>query len=173
MISILRVADQREPERRGEPEENAGFLLWRLTLAWRAHAGAALHSLELTHTQYVVLALLFWHYRSGISPTQRELADRGGLDQMLVSKTVRGLNEAGLVITMSDPADGRATRMALTDHGQTTFLRAATVIGEAHQQFLAPLGDRAGAFIQDLQQLLPSTTRAPRRRKRPGERTSI
>jgi DNA-binding MarR family transcriptional regulator len=157
-------------DQRGGPQENAGFLLWRLTLDWRAQAGAALRPLGLTHTEYVLLALLFWHSRDGAHPTQRELADHGGLDQMLVSKTVRALAAAGLVVAVPDPADGRTARMALTDDGRATFRRAAVAVGEAHQQFLAPLGERAGAFVRDLQQLLPAT-RAPRRRARRDERT--
>jgi DNA-binding MarR family transcriptional regulator len=158
-------------DQRGGPQENAGFLLWRLTMAWRAQAGAALRPLGLTHTEYVLLALLSWHSRDGDSPTQRELADQGGLDQMLVSKTARALAAAGLVVAVPDPADGRTARMALTDDGRATFQHAAVTVGEAHQQFLAPLGERAGAFIRDLQQLLPATTRDPRRRARRDERT--
>jgi DNA-binding MarR family transcriptional regulator len=166
LFSILGMTDEL-----GGPQENAGFLLWRLALAWRAHAGTALRPLGLTHTEYVLLALLFWHSRDGNRPSQRELADLGGLDQMLVSKTVRALAAAGLVVAVPDPADRRSARMALTDDGRVTFRRAALAVGEAHQQFLAPLGDRAGAFIRDLQQLLPAAARAPRPRARRDERT--
>jgi DNA-binding MarR family transcriptional regulator len=166
MFSISGMTDQRSG-----PEENAGFLLWRLTLAWRAHAGAALRPLGLTHTEYVLLALLFWHSRDGARPSQRELSDHGGLDQMLVSKTMRALADARLVAPVADPADGRTARMTLTADGRATFRRAAEAVGEAHQQFLAPLGERTGAFIRDLQQLLPAAARAPRRRARRDERT--
>jgi hypothetical protein len=43
-------------------------MLWRLTLAWRAQAGAVLHPLGLTHTEYVLLALLCWHSHGGPRP---------------------------------------------------------------------------------------------------------
>ena len=156
-------------EQRRGPDENAGFLLWRLTLAWRAQAGAALRPLGLTHTEYVLLALVFWYSHDGYFPSQRELADHGGLDQMLVSKTVRPLVRQGLLVQVADPADRRIARMSLTDEGRNTFRQAAAAVGDAHRQFLHPLGDRAETFIRELQQLLPAAARAPRRRGRPTE----
>jgi DNA-binding MarR family transcriptional regulator len=151
------------------PEDNAGFLLWRLTLEWRSRAGAALQPFGLTHTEYVLMALLRWQQsRDDTHPTQRTLADLGGLDPMLVSKTMRALADAGLVEPVADPSDARASRMALTNKGASQFHHAAAAIGEAHQEFLAPLGERRTAFLRDLRQLhaaMPARTRE-RHRKR-------
>jgi len=152
-------------ETRG-PEDNAGFLLWRLALEWRSHAGAALRPSGLTHTEYVLLALLYWHEsRDDDHPAQRELADLGGLDPMLVSKTVRALAGAGLAETVPDPGDARTSRVAHTDEGRARFRGAAAAIGATHEEFLAPLGERRAAFLHDMR-LLHAAMPARRRERR-------
>jgi DNA-binding MarR family transcriptional regulator len=151
------------------PEDNVGFLLWRLTMEWRSRAGAVLQPFGLTHTEYVLMALLFWqHSRDDSRPTQRALADVGGLDPMLVSKTVRALADAGLVESVADAGDARTSRIALTGEGHGRFRRAAAAIGAAHEEFLSPLGERRTAFLRDLRQLhsaMPARSRERRRQR--------
>ena len=153
------------------PEDNVGFLLWRLTLEWRSRAGVVLQPFGLTHTEYVLMALLFWQKsRDGSHPTQRTLAELGGLDPMLVSKTMRPLANAGLVESVADSSDARTSRVALTDEGCSRFQRAAAAIGEAHQEFLAPLGERRTVFLDDMRQL--HSAMPVRRRERRSQRST-
>ncbi|MGW2118457.1 MarR family winged helix-turn-helix transcriptional regulator, partial [Streptomyces zhihengii] len=72
-----------------------GFLVWRLSMKWRVAVDRALAPLGLTHAQYSVVATLRGLDRSGIRPSQRELADHTGLEALYVSKLARSLEAAG------------------------------------------------------------------------------
>lgn len=52
---------------------------------------------------------------------QEELAVRAGLDRTTVARTIRCLDEAGLIRRDPDPTDRRAYCISLTDAGQRTI----------------------------------------------------
>lgn len=119
-----------------------GYLVWRLSIKWRNAVDQALASLRLTHAQYVLLSSLFGMERSGLLPSQRELADHTGLEALYVSKLARSLESAGLVRRTRDADDIRIIRLALTGAGRETVRPAIDVVQVLHDQLLAPLGGR-------------------------------
>lgn len=135
-----------------------GFLVWRLSMKWRVAVDRATAPLGLTHAQYSLLASLYGMGRSGLRPSQRELADHTGLEALYVSKLARGLESAGLLERTRDPRDPRAVQLALTDEGTEVTRRAIDVVHGLLQQLLEPLGgldgDRAREFTRDLRTLL-------------------
>jgi MarR family transcriptional regulator, organic hydroperoxide resistance regulator len=50
-----------------------GFLIWRLSMRWRAAMDRALAPLGLTQAQYAVLAPLYGVSLDGAPPSQREV----------------------------------------------------------------------------------------------------
>ena len=76
---------------------NVGFMIWRLSMGWRAAMDRALEPMGLTQAQYAVLAPLHSMSSDGTRPSQRELADLTGLDTVYISKLVRALEHAGFV----------------------------------------------------------------------------
>src|SRR5919198_4440160 len=96
------------------PPPSIGFLVWHLTLGWRAELDRALAPLGLTSAQYAVLASLHGLSQGGARPSQRELADFAGLEPMHVSKLIRALQRAGLVERTGNPSDTRAVQLSLT-----------------------------------------------------------
>ncbi|MEU9008906.1 MarR family transcriptional regulator [Streptomyces sp. NPDC048479] len=134
-----------------------GFLVWRLSMKWRLAVDRAVAPLGLTHAQYSLLASLHG-MRSGLRPSQRQLADRTGLEALYVSKLARTLEAAGLIERAPDPADTRAVRLSLTDHGREVTRRAITVVHQLLDQLMAPLGGldgrRAEVFSRELAILL-------------------
>ncbi len=155
--------------RRRGPTDSAGFLLWQLTLRWREALDEALAPFGLTHTNYVVLASVFWLVATSDSPNQRRISDHCGLEQMNISKAVRALEADGLLARNPDRADGRAFSLVVTARGERTFRRAVRVLDRVEAQFLASLGDRTESFKDQLRTVLravgaPSTlTVAPTR----------
>lgn len=117
-----------------------GYLIWRLSLRWRAAVDRALAPLGLTHAQYALLAPLYGLSQSGASPSQRELADFSGLEPMYVSKLVRVAERDGLVERATNVADPRAVALTLTDRGIETVIAAIAVVRALHEQIIAPLG---------------------------------
>jgi DNA-binding MarR family transcriptional regulator len=127
-------------------------------MKWRAAVDRAVAPLGLTHAQYSVLAALHGMNRSGVFPSQRELAEHTGLDAIYVSKLARTLERAGMLERPESPADTRAVRMALTPAGRDTVTKAIGVVAELVQRALAPLGGRdsrrTARFVDDLNDLL-------------------
>jgi DNA-binding MarR family transcriptional regulator len=120
-----------------------GFLLWHGTLRWQRHVGRALESLGLTYTQFTLLAGVWWLAREhGDDPSQRELADHGGIDAVMTSKVIRTLEERGLVDRVADPADQRIRRLRLTRAGRALAERAVTVVDRADAEFFQPVAAR-------------------------------
>ncbi|MBA2892750.1 MarR family transcriptional regulator [Nonomuraea soli] len=138
--------------------EVPGYLLWRLTMKWRAAADRALTPLGLTHAQYSLLASLYGLSRRGAQPSQRQLADFAGLEPIYVSKLARALETAGLLTRIEHPHDPRAVQLALTPAGAETALRAIAVIRDLQQENTAPIGGldspRTRQLVETLKTLL-------------------
>ncbi|MFE5591015.1 MarR family winged helix-turn-helix transcriptional regulator [Streptomyces sp. NPDC056549] len=136
----------------------AGFLVWRLSMKWRVAVDRAVAPLGLTHAQYALMGSLYGMARSGLRPSQRQLADHTGLEPLYVSKLARALEASGLVARTRDPADPRAMQLSLTDQGRDVTRRAIGVVQGLLDQMLEPLGGqdgpRARQFTRDLATLL-------------------
>lgn len=104
-----------------------GRLLWQVTTRWRAAVDRAVAPLGLTHAQYVLLGSLYGLSQSGARPSQRELADFAGLEPIYVSKLVRALESAGMLVRSEHPADPRAFQLDLTEKGTAVIREAVTV----------------------------------------------
>ncbi len=100
-----------------EVRGNVGFLVWRVSMRWRAAMDRALAPLGLTHAQYSVLAPLYGMSAGGTRPSQRELADFTGLDPVYISKLVRALEREGFLTRSVKASDPRAVELALTSQG--------------------------------------------------------
>lgn len=139
-------------------QPTVGFLVWRLSMKWRAAVDRAVAPLGLTHARYSLLASLHGMEQAGEQPSQRRLSDHTGLDPVYVSKLVTALEEAGLVVRVESPSDARAVQLALTTEGRATVVRAIEVVHDLLAQLTAPLGGptsaRALQFRRDLSLLL-------------------
>lgn len=135
-----------------------GFLVWRLSMKWRVAVDRALAPLGLTHAQYSLLGSLLGMHHARQRPSQRQLADRTGLEPLYVSKLARALESAGLLTRDPDPADTRAVRLSLTPQGVATSTKAAGIVRALIDELMQPLGGldsrRAATFVRDLTALL-------------------
>ncbi|MCZ0978362.1 MarR family transcriptional regulator [Streptomyces diastatochromogenes] len=138
-----------------------GFLVWRLSMKWRVAVDRAVAPLGLTHAQYALMGSLYGMARSGLRPSQRQLADHTGLEPLYVSKLARALEASGLVARTRDPDDPRAMRLSLTEQGHDVARRAVRVVQGLLDQMLEPLGGqdgpRARQFAHELATLLDVT----------------
>ena len=129
---------------RAHPElEIAGLVaLWRIDSLARSVATFQQHvleTLELGVSEYRVLAAL---QPGGVASPQNPtpLAQRLGHTTGGMTKILDRLENAGLVERRADPEDARATRVALTERGLTTFERALRALVAAADHRLAGLG---------------------------------
>jgi DNA-binding MarR family transcriptional regulator len=120
------------------PEESPGYLLWRVSIAWRSRIENVLKPLNLTHPQFVVLAALAWLTRKGTFVSQVDISRISGLDPNTTSQVLRSL-EAKKYITRMRSVDERSKNPMLTDHGSEVLSKALPAVEQADTEFFALL----------------------------------
>lgn len=136
-----------------EPEDVVGVL---------TAVGSVIHELKRVHAEHegidhgaaVILGAL---YRCG-PQRPSELARLTSLDMSTVSRYARSLEDAGRVVKVADPADGRAHRLALTDDGiehmqglwRIRVERLMGLIGHWSAKDAATLSTLANRLAEDL-----------------------
>jgi len=110
-------------------DEKLCFALYSSSLAMLQTYKAALATVGLTYTQYLVM-LVLWE---GDGVTVKHLAERLGLDSGSVTPLVKRLEEAGYVVRRRNPNDERNLSIQLTKEGRTLQAKAE----EASSQFVA------------------------------------
>jgi MarR family transcriptional regulator, organic hydroperoxide resistance regulator len=100
------------------PEDSPGFLLWQTTMLWQRQIRKALEAHDISHAQFVIMAVLLWFKANGYDTTQVLIANWTKLDKMTVSKSLKKLVAQGLVDRMEHETDTRANSICLTDKGK-------------------------------------------------------
>ncbi len=132
-----------------DPHTSTGLMLWRVTNAWQRAIRATLAPFELTHVQFVLLAVLASSER-GTPVTQRDLAERAATDAMMTSQVLRALESKGLVERAAHPTDRRARVLSITPAGLTVVNRANVAVEAADADFFAALGGQVAPFTRSL-----------------------
>ncbi|MBI1185370.1 MarR family transcriptional regulator [bacterium] len=130
------------------PEESPGYLLGQLTTLWQRKQKKVLDPLNLTQTQFVLLAALGWLSREKESVTQVDIANQGNADRMMVSKVLRTLEEKKFISRQEHPTDTRAKVIKLTDEGAKVLQKALTAVENADIDFFSVLGNDLKVFNQ-------------------------
>lgn len=100
------------------PGGGLGYALMQAATAWRAELAAALAPWGITPPQFfMVAALLHAQTHHHPAPTQKELADRTGIDVNTTSQVIRGLERRGIIRRQRHPTDSRAVALSLTRRG--------------------------------------------------------
>jgi MarR family transcriptional regulator, organic hydroperoxide resistance regulator len=131
------------------PYQSPGFLLWRVSGAWQRRIRDALLELDLTHAQFVFLAVLAWQDQC----TQVELAQTIGADVMTTSSLARNLEQRGLLTRSPAKNDARAKVLRLSSSGLALVQKAVPLVEKSDLEFFAAL-EQQGVFIAELQRLI-------------------
>lgn len=137
-----------------QPEESSGFLLWQVSMLWQRKMKRALDKLHLTHTQYVLLAVLAWLSKSNQTVTQVDIAKHSNTDRMMVSKVLRTLQEKGFVNRKEDKTDTRAKNISLSKSGKTILEKAMKIVEETDNSFFSVLQSKEKSFNTDMRKLV-------------------
>lgn len=136
------------------PQDSTGYLLGQLTLLWERRHKKVLDPLNLTQTQFVLLAALGWLSKTQQYVTQVDIANQGNADRMMVSKVLRKLEEKQFIARTEHPTDTRAKVITLTHDGATILQEALSAIENADIAFFASLGDNASSFNAQMHRLI-------------------
>lgn len=128
------------------PEESPGYLLGQVTLLWQRKQKKVLDPLNLTQTQFVLLAALGWLSRENDNVTQVDIANQGNADRMMVSKVLRTLEEKGFITRQEHQSDTRAKVIKLTNEGAKVLQKALTAVENADIAFFSVLEKELSTF---------------------------
>ncbi|QNK61662.1 MarR family transcriptional regulator [Pedobacter sp. PAMC26386] len=119
------------------PEDSPGYLLGQMTILWQRKQKRALDPLDLTHTQFVLLAALAWLAKENDAVTQIDIANQGNADRMMVSKVLRTLEEKKFITRSEHKTDTRAKTINLTPLGGSVFQKALIAVENADLEFFS------------------------------------
>ncbi len=91
--------------------------------------------MEITHTQFVLLATLAWLSKTNKPVTQIDIANHSNTDRMMVSKVLRTLQNKGYIGRQEHETDTRAKAISLTKQGQVILQKAITIVEQVDNDF--------------------------------------
>ena len=141
-----------------QPEENNGYLLWQVSMRWQLLMNQRLRGVDVTLTQFSLLAGLYWLDQQKEVVTQQRLADYANTDKMMTSKVLQTLENKGLLLRLDSPQDGRAKQLRLTPVGETLLGRANALVEQVDAAFFRTIQSEASVFNRLMQQLADKTS---------------
>jgi DNA-binding MarR family transcriptional regulator len=132
------------------PEDSPGYLLGQLTMLWQRKQKKVLDPLDLTHTQFVLLAALGWLSRTSDEVSQVDIARQSNADRMMVSKVLRTLEEKGFITRRGHETDTRAKIIRLTRSGEVVLQKALRDIEHGDLEFFSVLETKLPSFNSNM-----------------------
>lgn len=136
------------------PNESPGYLLGQMTLLWQRKIKKVLDPLDLTQTQFVLLAALGWLSRENDQVTQVDIANQGNADRMMVSKVLRTLESKKFISRQEHQTDTRAKVIKLTNRGAEVLQQALTAVENADKAFFSVDRNNLASFNQQMVNLI-------------------
>ena len=135
-------------------EDSSGFLLWQVTNLWQREIKKALEPYDLTHSQYVLLASIYWLTLQKQDVTQILLSSHTKIDPMTTSTVLRTLQAKGLLQRQEHSTDTRAKTVGLTENGKKIIKQAVKTVENFDKTFFSTLGNKTQTFNERLLTLL-------------------
>lgn len=136
------------------PEESPGYLLGQLNLIWQRNQKRVLDPLDLTQTQFVLLAALAWLSKTKSDVTQIDIANQGNADRMMVSKVLRTLEVKKFISRHEHTTDTRAKTVRLTPKGEKVLQLALAKVEDADIEFFSVLEKNLSSFNKNMFRLI-------------------
>jgi DNA-binding MarR family transcriptional regulator len=122
-----------------EPEESPGFLLWQTTITWQRLIKKALDGYDISHAQFVILAITLWHESKNYEVSQGLIVRESKLDKMTVSKSFKKLVKEGYVERMEHKDDTRSKAVCLTKKGEKLISKLIPIVEKIDEDFFGVL----------------------------------
>ncbi len=124
-------------------EDSPGFLLWQTTITWQRHIKKALAPYNISHAQFVILAMVQWFDEHQEESTQINIARLSKLDKMTVSQSLKKLASMELATREEHQQDTRAKKVTLTQTGKELIRDLVPVVEGVDEQFFRTLNPTA------------------------------
>ena len=127
------------PFKHANADDSAGFLLWKITALWQQRLSEVLGEYGITQTQYAIMASLRWFEEQGEPTTQAHVVEHAKIEKMTLSKAVRKLEEADILLRKQSSTDSRAINIRFTAKGKRLIEKAVVAIEKADDEFFSCL----------------------------------
>ena len=134
----------------GAPENAVGFVMWRITHRYQREVDQALKALDLTHLQFVTLALVAWMARDGRPAQQAEIARFGDIHPMQVSKVAGALETKAMIARVGTKGPGPAKSVTVTAAGLDALRTALPIVISVQQRLFGDDGRPGGSLLKAL-----------------------
>ncbi|KJV26401.1 MarR family transcriptional regulator [Luteibacter yeojuensis] len=134
----------------GAPQHAPGFVMWRVVHRYQRAMDAALRDLDLTHLQFVTLALVAWLGREGGAGTQADIARMGDIHPMQVSLMLKALQAKGMVHRQTAKGAGPAKQVHVTAAGLKALRGAMPRAIDVQRTLFGPAGLPGGELLRML-----------------------
>lgn len=121
------------------PEDSPGFLLWQTTITWQRLVKKALDSFEISHPQFVIMAITLWFEEHHQDPTQISIARLSKLDKMTVSTSLKKLVAQGYINRKESQKDTRAKWVHLTPQGKNFVRKLIPIVEKIDADFFGKI----------------------------------
>ena len=121
------------------PEDSPGFLLWQTTISWQRMIKKALEPHDISHAQFVIIAILLWWHGQKKEVTQIDIVTMSKLDKMTVSKSLKKLVGMDLVARHENQEDTRAKSVQLTKSGVTLAGKLVPIVEGVDEDFFGKI----------------------------------
>lgn len=118
-----------------EPQDSPGFLLWQTTMTWQRLIKKALDPYNISHAQFVILAVTLWFDSKHQEVTQNLIIRQSKLDKMTVSKALKKLVEDGNINRMENKEDTRVKSVLLTKKGKELVTKLVPIVEKIDENF--------------------------------------
>lgn len=136
-----------------KPENSTGFLLWKVSNYWQREIKKSIKEFDLTHTQFVVLANIYYLGLQNENVTQIDIANQIGIDKMLTSNVLKSLLKKEFITRKEHETDTRAKVIKLTNTGFEILKDSIKVVEEFDKFFFERLSN-SDQFNQELLSLM-------------------
>lgn len=121
------------------PKDSPGFLLWQTTIAWQRMIKKALEPYDISHAQFVIMAILLWLHGQKREVTQIDIVTMSKLDKMTVSQSLKKLVGMDLVARHENQEDTRAKSVQLTKSGVALAGKLVPIVEGVDEDFFGKL----------------------------------
>lgn len=112
----------------GNPNEEVGYLIWRVSKFWQRGKHKVLDEFGLTTSQMELLGAIYHMSRQQKEATQIVLSQETEIDPMTTSTILRNLERKGLISRRESATDTRARIVELTEVGKELFEKAVAKV---------------------------------------------
>ena len=136
-----------------DSHQSVGLIFWKVSTLWQRKIKENLNKINLTHTQFVILASIQELNERNEIITQKEISDFSFVDTMTVSSVLRLLEKKKLITRIPHPKDTRANKIEMTSEGEKIIHLAIPVVEAVDDEFFFDDDEKNMKFIELLKEL--------------------